>query len=75
MTIEPGRSLLHDRLVAELGESGMGVLWKGLDPPLDRVTSHERLARGNVVSGFEITKREGDGYMIRNESPVLAAHS
>ena len=36
MTIEAGQQLLHYRLVAKIGEGGMGVVWKAEDTTLDR---------------------------------------
>ncbi|MHC5028618.1 MAG: serine/threonine-protein kinase, partial [Planctomycetota bacterium] len=36
MTLEPNQQLLHYRLIAKIGEGGMGVIWKALDTTLDR---------------------------------------
>ena len=36
MSISAGQNLLHYRLVEQIGEGGMGVVWKAVDTTLDR---------------------------------------
>ncbi len=36
MKLEAGQHLLHYRLVEQIGQGGMGVVWKAVDTTLDR---------------------------------------
>ena len=36
MSLQPGQELLHYRVVEQIGEGGMGVVWKAVDTTLNR---------------------------------------
>lgn len=43
MTVDDGQQLLHYRLIAQIGEGGMGAVWKARDTTLDRAAAIETL--------------------------------
>ena len=46
MTIEAGQQMLHYRLIEQIGEGGMGVVWKARDTTLDREVAIKIAAAG-----------------------------
>jgi len=68
MTLEPGKTLSHYRLVERIGEGGMGVVWKALDTELHR---HVALK----VLRPELTNNEERRLRFQREAQASAALS
>jgi len=66
MSLEPGQSLSHYRLVEKIGEGGMGVVWKARDTKLGREVALKVLPEG-VTSEPERLDR------FRQEAKALAS--
>jgi serine/threonine protein kinase len=68
VAIEPGKQLLHYRLIEKIGEGGMGVVWKALDTELHR---HVALK----VLPAELTENEERRLRFQREAQASAALS
>jgi len=68
MDIEAGRQLLHYRLVEQLGEGGMGVVWKAVDTKLQRHVALKILPP-------ELTNNEERRLRFQREAQASAALS
>src|SRR5262245_8084161 len=72
-----GQSLLHYRLVAELGRGGMGVVWKAVDTTLDREVAikvlPERLAAD--PAGLARFEREAKTLAALSDPGIAAIYS
>jgi len=58
MDIRPGQQLLHYRLIEQIGEGGMGVVWKATDTRLDRTVAI-KLLRQQLAGGASAQVRFG----------------
>jgi len=74
MTLEPGRMLLHYRLVAPLGEGGMGVVWKALDTSLDREVAIKLLPPAFAADPERLARFEREAKLLASlNHPNVAA--
>ena len=76
MNLQPGEMLLHYRLVEQIGEGGMGVVWKAADTKLDRDVAIKILpadvsADADRLARFE---REAKSLAALNHPNVAQVH-
>ncbi len=68
MAIEAGQTLLQYRLIEQIGEGGMGVVWKAKDTTLDREVGIKFLPAGFSADPERLARFE-------REAKVLASLS
>jgi serine/threonine protein kinase/tetratricopeptide (TPR) repeat protein len=77
MSLAPGRTLSHYRLVEKVGEGGMGVVWRAVDTTLDRevalkVLPDEVADDPDRLSRFE---REAKALASLDHANIVTIHS
>jgi serine/threonine protein kinase/tetratricopeptide (TPR) repeat protein len=76
LPFEPGQTLLHYRLVEQIGEGGMGVVWKAIDTVLDREVAIKFLPEAfrQDVERLSRFKREARLLASLNHANIAAIH-
>jgi serine/threonine protein kinase len=64
MSIDAGKLLLHYRLIEQIGEGGMGVVWKAMDTTLDREVAIKVLPAGMVKDVERLARFEREAKLL-----------
>jgi Tol biopolymer transport system component/tRNA A-37 threonylcarbamoyl transferase component Bud32 len=74
MAIEPGQELLHYRLIEQIGEGGMGVVWSAVDTSLDRQAAIKFLPEGFAEDAQRLGRLEREAKLLATlQHPGIAA--
>jgi Tol biopolymer transport system component len=75
--MEPGRTLLHYRLVEKIGEGGMGVVWRAADTTLDREVAIKFLPEELAGDPDRLTRfeREAKAVAALNHPGIVTIHA
>ena len=73
MGLEPGRMLGGFRLIAKIGEGGMGVVWKALDTSLDRAVAIKVLPDAFAADSERMVRFEREAKVLASlDHPGIA---
>ena len=73
MSVEPGQTLLHYRIVEKIGEGGMGVVWKALDTALDREVAIKILPEALALDQERLARFEREAKLLASlDHPNIA---
>ena len=74
MAIEAGQQLLHYRLIDQIGEGGMGVVWRALDTTLDREVAIKFLPDALAANVDRLARFEREARLLASlDHPSIAA--
>ena len=74
MGLEPGRTMLHYRLIEKIGQGGMGVVWKAHDTTLDREVAVKVLPQAFAQDHERLTRLEREARLLASlNHPNIAA--
>ena len=76
MPLEPGQILSHYRLVEQIGEGGMGVVWRAQDTKLDRDVAVKLLPEGFSEDPDRLARFEREAKLLAslNHPNIAAIH-
>ena len=76
MPIEAGQQLLHYRLIEQIGEGGMGVVWKAVDTTLDREVAIKVLPPAFTDDPERLARFEREAKLLAslNHANIAAIH-
>jgi hypothetical protein len=77
MSLEPGQMLSRYRLLAKIGEGGMGVVWKALDTSLDREVAIKLLPDELSQDAERLARLESEARIVAalNHPNIVTLHS
>ena len=77
MAMEPGRTLAHYRLIEQIGEGGMGVVWRALDTTLGREIAVKILPESFADDPDRLARfrREATTLAALNHPGIVAIHT
>jgi len=74
VSIEPGQQLLHYRLIEQIGEGGMGIVWKAVDNDLGREVAIKILPAAFAAEPERLTRFEREARLLATlNHPCIAA--
>ena len=77
MSLEPGQMLSRYRLLAKIGEGGMGVVWRALDTSLDREVALKLLPDELSQDPERLSRLESEARIVAalNHPNIVTLHS